>query len=278
MYNPRTPAYPAYYGQGQGGPQHPPYPPQQQANPPAVPGYYGQAAYNTTGPYGKPPGPGGNVKPGPGPRQPVRVPADVTEVKFDRNDRRRNDDLADMYAIIRTIEQLEKAYVRDFVVADEYTNACKKLLAQYKTLHSALKDTIPSIQQFLHEYQVSCPAARNRIEVGVPATIEFGRQSSSSQTQHVAETVQHFITAMDALKLDLRAVDQLSPHLQDLMESMHKVDSLPPNFEGKEKILSWISKLNKMKASDELEDEQVRQLLFDLESSYNAFHRSLGSS
>lgn len=30
-----------------------------------------------------------------------------------------------------------------------------------------------------------------------------------------------------------------------------------------------------MKASDELSDEQVRQMLFDLEQAYNAFNRSL---
>lgn len=30
-----------------------------------------------------------------------------------------------------------------------------------------------------------------------------------------------------------------------------------------------------MKASDELNEEQVRQLLFDLETSYTAFHNSL---
>lgn len=33
--------------------------------------------------------------------------------------------------------------------------------------------------------------------------------------------------------------------------------------------------LSRMKASDELTDEQVRQMLFDLEHAYNAFNRSL---
>ena len=34
--------------------------------------------------------------------------------------------------------------------------------------------------------------------------------------------------------------------------------------------------MNNMRASDELNEGQVRQLLFDLESSYNAFMRLLG--
>jgi ESCRT-I complex subunit VPS28 len=33
--------------------------------------------------------------------------------------------------------------------------------------------------------------------------------------------------------------------------------------------------MNKMQASDDLNETQVRQMLFDLESSYNAFHKSL---
>ena len=35
--------------------------------------------------------------------------------------------------------------------------------------------------------------------------------------------------------------------------------------------------LNRMKASEDLDQDQVRQLLFDLEGSYSAFYRSLSS-
>ncbi|MEQ2160552.1 hypothetical protein GOODEAATRI_000442 [Goodea atripinnis] len=39
-----------------------------------------------------------------------------------------------------------------------------------------------------------------------------------------------------------------------------------------------LSTLSSMSASDELDDNQVRQMLFDLESAYNAFNRFLHSS
>lgn len=35
--------------------------------------------------------------------------------------------------------------------------------------------------------------------------------------------------------------------------------------------------MSKMKASDTLNEDQVRQMLFDLETSYNAFHKQLTS-
>lgn len=34
------------------------------------------------------------------------------------------DNMADLYSIIRTTEALEKAYVRDFISAEEYVNEC----------------------------------------------------------------------------------------------------------------------------------------------------------
>jgi len=33
--------------------------------------------------------------------------------------------------------------------------------------------------------------------------------------------------------------------------------------------------MNTMKASDELDEDQIRQLLFDLDSAYTAFHNCL---
>jgi ESCRT-I complex subunit VPS28 len=81
---------------------------------------------------------------------------------------------------------------------------------------------------------------------------------------------------MDSLKLNLVAVDQIHPLLSDLMQSLNKVP-LMPDYEGKGKVREWLISLNQMKATDELNGDQVRQLLFDLESSYTGFHRCLST-
>ncbi len=80
---------------------------------------------------------------------------------------------------------------------------------------------------------------------------------------------------MDALKLGMKAVDYIHPMLGDLMQSLNNVSSLPTDFEGKAKIRNWLITLNGMKASDEINEQEVRQLLFDLENANNAFYRSL---
>ena len=50
-----------------------------------------------------------------------------------------------------------------------------------------------------------------------------------------------------------------------------QVTSLPPDMTGKQSVRSWMSKLHGMPASHELKEDDVRQLLFDLETAYNEF-------
>lgn len=206
------------------------------------------------------------------------------EVKLwnDKRERDMYENFAELYAIIRATEKLEKAYIRDIISPSEYEIECQKLITHFKTLASTLKDTIPNIERFADTYKMDCPAAINRLVVsGVPATVEHRAAAATSSTTSaaiVAECVQNFITAMDSLKLNMVAVDQVHPLLSDLSASLNKLTILPPDFEGKTKMRDWISRLSKMGAADELTEQQARQLHFDLESSYNSFMAALPNS
>jgi ESCRT-I complex subunit VPS28 len=141
--------------------------------------------------------------------------SEMREVRLwsDKKEREMYDNFADLFAIVKTMEKLEKAYVRDVISAKEYESACTKLIAQFRTLKTALKDTVPDVERFMETYKMDCPAALNRLLVsGVPANVEHKTASSDSGTAAaVAECVQHYITAMDNLKLNMLAVDQVSP-------------------------------------------------------------------
>merc|ERR1711916_80061 len=122
------------------------------------------------------------------------------------------------------------------------------------------------------DYRLDCKAAYHRlIEEGIPAA----SQTTDDSAKTIAETVQFFITAMDSLKLGMTAVDQFFPLLNDLFESLNKISSLSADWEGKVKVKGWLGILTTMKASDELDESQVRQIGFDLETAYTAFHKSL---
>lgn len=56
------------------------------------------------------------------------------EVKLYRHAREREkyDNMAELYALINTLQNLEKAYVWDCITPQEYTASCSKLLVQYK--------------------------------------------------------------------------------------------------------------------------------------------------
>ncbi|KAJ3637345.1 hypothetical protein MTP99_000814 [Tenebrio molitor] len=200
------------------------------------------------------------------------------EVKLYHNarDREKYVNLADLFAVINTLQQLEKAYIRDCVTPKEYTGACSKLLVQYKAAFRQVKgDEFPTVDAFVRQYRLNCPAALERIKEDRPITIKDDKGNTS---KCIADIVSLFITIMDKLRLDIKAMDDLHPELRDLVDTMNRLSILPSDFEGKQKVAEWLNTLNNMQASDELSESQIRQLLFDLESSYAAFNKLLHNS
>ncbi|XP_066999390.1 vacuolar protein sorting-associated protein 28 homolog [Anabrus simplex] len=200
------------------------------------------------------------------------------EVKLFRNAREREkyDNMADLYAVINTLQNLEKAYIRDCITPGEYTAACSKLLVQYKAAFKQVQgDEFPTIESFVKKFRLDCPAALERIKEDRPITIKDDKGNTS---KCIADIVSLFITTMDKLRLDIKAMDELHPDVRDLMDTMNRLSILGSDFEGKQKVGEWLNVLSNMQASEELSETQVRQMLFDLESSYNAFNKVLHNS
>ncbi|XP_036147433.1 uncharacterized protein LOC105839118 [Monomorium pharaonis] len=200
------------------------------------------------------------------------------EVKLYKNarEREKHDNQADLYAVVNTLQHLEKAYIRDCVTPKEYTAACSKLLVQYRAAFKQVQsDQFPTIDSFTRAFRLDCPAALERIKEDRPITIKDDKGNTS---KCIADIVSLFITLMDKLRLEIKAMDQLHPDLRDLMDTMNRLSILPSDFDGKEKVSEWLQTLDNMSASDELSDTQVRQLIFDLETSYNAFNKILHNS
>ena len=61
------------------------------------------------------------------------------------------------------------------------------------------------------------------------------------------------------------------------MESISKLNTLKPDHSSRVKVKEWLLKLNQMKASDELDDDQIRQMTFDLDTAYADFVKWLES-
>lgn len=122
---------------------------------------------------------------------------DEEEVKLYKNSRERQayDDQATLYAIIVATEHLERAFSRDSISNDEYTSECNKLISQFRLAEKAVESM--TTETFMQLYQMDCPRATERLlRMGVPEPIRQASTESHGVAVTVAETVQHFITAM----------------------------------------------------------------------------------
>ncbi|XP_047506256.1 vacuolar protein sorting-associated protein 28 homolog [Pieris napi] len=197
------------------------------------------------------------------------------EIKLYRNarEREKHDNMAELYAVVSTLQHLEKAYMRDCVRAQEYTAACSRLLVQYRVAFKQVQgDEFPTIESFVSKFRLDCPAALERIRENKPNLI---KDDKGNTNKYIAEIVSLFITLMDKLRLDLRAMDMIQPELRELKDAMDCLTMLPEDFIGKIKVHEWLETLSAMSASDELSEAQARQLVFDLETSLGAFNKTL---
>jgi ESCRT-I complex subunit VPS28 len=202
--------------------------------------------------------------------------------EFSSSAERKNvEELGTLFTIIRVTEALEAAYSRDAVTPEKYSEECRKLISQFKSTESALisSGAIQSAQDFIDTHQISCPrATETLIKYGVPSTVIHSTHDDSGTAYLSAQATQAFITLMDAIRLEQRAVDDIKPLIIALCSALGKVPSLPAHFEGSVKMTLWLQKLNQMRAVDEITEDDARQLLMELDSSYAAFVEVLAGS
>jgi len=202
----------------------------------------------------------------------------MEEIKLARNPREREkfDNLAELFAILTTLQCLEKAYIKDCVPAKEYTSHCSKLLMQYKTAFRQVKsDEVPDVDTFCRKYRLDCPAALERIREDRPITI---KDDKGNNGKLIAEIVALFITTLDKLRMDIKSMDELYSDCKDLCDNLNTLSILPSDFEGRIKVEKWLAILKDMNVSDELSDEQVREMIFDFDAAYAGLNKILHQS
>ncbi|KAI9727398.1 MAG: Vacuolar protein-sorting-associated protein 28 [Cirrosporium novae-zelandiae] len=203
------------------------------------------------------------------------------------------DSLAEIYSIIITIDGLEKAYIKDSVSEAEYTEHCSRLLKQYKSIlgDEGVRKEFGELEDFKRMWGLECPRATERLRIGIPLTIAEATSThtpapagSVSQTPAplsspsgplILTATENFITFLDALKLNMLSKDSLHPLLSEVITSVNKVTG-DRDFENRGKIIQWLITLNQMRTTQELSEEQARELAFDIEGAYQGFKGTLG--
>jgi ESCRT-I complex subunit VPS28 len=80
---------------------------------------------------------------------------------------------------------------------------------------------------------------------------------------------------MDKLRLGMKANDEIQPDLRDLIDELNRLSILQTGYDGKDRLQKWLDQLQELSASHEIDDDQSRNFLFDLETSYNGFTQKL---
>jgi ESCRT-I complex subunit VPS28 len=123
------------------------------------------------------------------------------------------------------------------------------------------------------------PRATERIRIGLPSTVTAPSINTAATSSNgtngtlILEATQDFITFLDALKLGLLEKHQLHPLLSDVIQSVNKVTYR--DFDGRGKIVQWLIALNQMKATEEISEDQARELELDMNSAYQGFKATL---
>ncbi|KAF4556096.1 VPS28-like protein [Elsinoe fawcettii] len=211
------------------------------------------------------------------------------EVKLATNAAERDlyESLAEIYSIIVTLEALEKAYLKDSVTENEYTETCSRLLKQYKSNLSDdnVSRAFRDLDSFKDEWDLDAPRATERLKIGLPATIEAptGRPSNNQSSgggggnagaTHIVAASENFITLLDAIQMNMLSKETLHPLLVETIQAVNRVTD--HDFENKGKIVQWLITLNQMRAAEELTLDQARELKLDMGSAYSGFKSVLG--
>eukprot|EP00039_Didymoeca_costata_P018806 m.335058 g.335058 ORF g.335058 m.335058 type:complete len:215 (-) comp17504_c0_seq1:98-742(-) len=192
-------------------------------------------------------------------------------------EREKYEDLADIYAILRTLDFLERAFIKDTISSDDYVRECDRLIARFKLAKNRVGSDF-DLDSFMEEYGMTCRSAKYRIEKGFNAIVETGGQGedrASNKPRDASECTQAFITLSDAIELGDNSKDLLLPGLMRILSILNRFNDLSSSFSGKQVISDWISKLSALEAADTLPESDIANLKLDLETQRESFQQSL---
>ncbi len=191
-----------------------------------------------------------------------------------REEREKLEAMATLFGIIKATDRLEALWANGLVPAEEYTPLCRDLIGQFDLAERQLRASgaIRTVHEFCSEYRVRCVRGMMRLEAKVPATAEtvHGSHSDTQTYSLLMDVGVAFVTALDAIEMNQRTREELWTPIQDISSLLLRIPSLSDDFESTSKMRSWLQTLRDMGVTDELDEDQVRQLKFDLQSSYDA--------
>ena len=194
-----------------------------------------------------------------------------------RSDQKRIQCMSDLYAIIIAVERLEGVYAKGYITRESYVEKCKDLIAQFHVAERKLPEKM-SAATFMKIYEMDCPNAEYRLlEAKTPEEMPKCDEGQQNQKKEVkaAAVIEKFITAMDRSYTNQSHVFDIQMDLSDVLNALVEYPNIPNDFEGTEKVRQWLQKLTIMNSEQILEEDDAKQLYFDLNKAYQSFKHYL---
>ena len=155
------------------------------------------------------------------------------------------------------------------VTGPEYDAEFRKLLHQWQMCAQSIP-AFPGVDAFLTQNRLShCVAAQIRLKNGKSGY--SGEETAKNLAQRVFEITTKFITVIDILALNMTSVDELAPPVRDVHSALLSYPKLPQTYTGVQTLQKWIHSLERKSATDNLNDDEVRQIKYDLEFELQKF-------
>lgn len=176
---------------------------------------------------------------------------------------------AELFAVIKCLERLERAYGSGNVVDELYTKKCHDLMNQAKINYSTVQSSFKDIPEFISVHQMTCPRATYRFLIGVPATQEHAMQKAGSNNKVILEAVESFVTLLDIISLNPNgfSTDTIMYEMNNALANANQLANQSEVPQMK-KLVEWCGKLSKMHATDMIDESDARQMKLDVEQLY----------
>jgi len=79
------------------------------------------------------------------------------------------------------------------------------------------------------------------------------------------------LSTRDMLEMNMTAIDYLVPTLRTCYTALKKYPSFPSDFDGVVKMEKWYNKISELKVTDQLNENDIKQLKFDISDVYDKF-------
>ena len=87
------------------------------------------------------------------------------------------------------------------------------------------------------------------------------------------EITSRLLSSRDLLEMGMTSIEYIAPSIKDCYLSIQKYPEYTATFDGIKIMQGWNNKLFEMKVTDELREEDIKQIKFDLGKVFKDFSR-----